>query len=104
MSEQNQTPEVMITDPKHHAFNDDISKTIISHAQALRPIEMIAILSYAVGALISLLPDELVQNGAALDLVQRNMDNGNIDTNGMLKQVTLLIGKEDEIPEAEVVN
>lgn len=96
MSEQEViNPELMITDEKHHAFSEALAKTIIEHGQNLRPVELIAIMSHSLGGLVSLLPEDMVDNGAALDLIQRNLDKGNQDTNELLEPLKLLVSNDE---------
>lgn len=89
--------EVMITSDKHHQFSTDLAGTIIKHGKELRPVELIAIISHALGGLVALLPDHVVQDGYALDLIQRNMDKGNSDTNELLKPLKLLVSADETV-------
>jgi geranylgeranyl pyrophosphate synthase len=83
-----------MTEQKHHDFSAAMTKLFMEQGKELRPVEMIAIVSYTLGGLLSLLPDEVVTNGAALELIQRNLEAGNAETNDALAPLNMLVSSE----------
>lgn len=85
-----------LDDKKHHDFSTAFAKTIALAGTELKPVELIAIISYGLGGLLCLLPDELVTSGKALELIQRNLEAGNTETNELLEPLNMLISKQEE--------
>lgn len=78
------------TEPRHRLFSDELTALMKKHEKELRPVELIAILSHTIGALLSLIAEIHIKNGAALSLIQRNIDVGNSRAEEILQGLKLL--------------
>lgn len=86
-------PEIFIpTEDRHKRFSEELTDLIKKYKEVLNPIEVIALLSHAVGAILTLVPEEHIRNGAALELVQRNIDAGNEQMSNATAGLDALVG------------
>lgn len=70
--------------PEHREFREAFLKVLDAHAGALPAVEMLALTAYAVGQIVALQDQREITPNQAMQLVLRNIEQGNADAIGNL--------------------
>lgn len=63
----------------HKELNADLLAMLKLHQETLSPMEMVAITSHLVGVIIAMLDPREVASGLAMQVVQSNLEAGNLE-------------------------
>ena len=87
-----QKGQVFVTADVHRQLSKDLATVLKTYEKRLHPLETLAVVAHALGAVMALVDDRNIKSGLALETVQRNMDAGNeeahIMTDDPLKVLT----------------
>lgn len=71
--------------PQHLAYREAIEKAMRDHGATLDALELLAITSHLVGQLVALQDQRKVTAEIALEVVQRNLEQGNAEAIASLR-------------------
>lgn len=93
-----QKGQVFVTADIHKQLSADLANTLKNYQGRLHPLETLAVVAHALGAVMALVDDRNIKSGLALETVQRNMDAGNEEAHLLIDNPLKVLDEKKATP------